>query len=67
MDYMIESTIGEIIPKPEVVAEFIDNGYYVVSDVLMHRLLADEREIIKLKKMLKENNLIGGKNNGKTF
>lgn len=58
MDYMIESTIGNVIPKPEVVAEFIDNGYYVISDEMMHRLLAEERELIKFKEKIKKGILI---------
>lgn len=58
MDYMIESTIGNVIPKPEVVAELIDNGYYVISDEMMHRLLAEERELIKFKEKIKKGILI---------
>ena len=55
---MIESTIDNVIPKPEVVAELIDNGYYVISNEMMHRLLAEERELIKFKEKIKKGILI---------
>ena len=62
MEYTIESTIGNIIPKPEVVAELRDNGYYVISDAMMHRLLREEMELIKFKERVKRGELLDSKN-----
>lgn len=61
-EYMVVSTIGGLIPKPEIVEEFTKNGYYVVSEGYMKSLLDEERELVRLKQKLKRGELIESNN-----
>lgn len=57
-DYMMITEIGELIPKPEVVTELLNNGYYVVPNSFINRYMDDEHELIMLKLKIKNKKLI---------
>lgn len=57
-DYMMITEIGELIPKPEVVTELLNNGYYVVPNSFIDKYMDDEHELIMLKLKIKNKKLI---------
>ena len=62
MDIMIRTTIDELIPNPDVVKVLKENGYCILGDKVVDRMIKSELELAKLKVKIKKGELIESNN-----